>query len=80
MLKKILIGSLVVLSGFAVLRLNAAEQRAARAAAEGERYFEMRTYHANEGKLKALNSRFRDHTNALFQKHGMDIIGFWEPV
>jgi hypothetical protein len=80
MLRKIFIGSLVVLSGFAVLRLNAAEQSAAKAAAEGERFFEMRTYHANEGKLKALNDRFRNHTNALFQKHGMDIIGFWEPV
>ena len=41
------------------------------------RYFEMRTYHAAEGKMDALNKRFREHTNALFKKHGMDIIGFW---
>jgi hypothetical protein len=41
------------------------------------RYFEMRTYHAAEGKIDALNARFRDHTNKLFKKHGMDIIGFW---
>jgi len=81
MLKKILIASLVVFSGFAVLRLNAAEQKSARRAeAAGERYFEMRTYHANEGKMKALHARFRDHTNALFQKHGMEIVGFWVPV
>src|SRR5438045_634582 len=31
--------------------------------------FEMRTYTANEGKLDALQARFRDHTNALFLKH-----------
>ena len=41
------------------------------------RYFEMRTYHAAAGKMDALNARFRDHTNALFKKHGMEIIGFW---
>jgi len=41
------------------------------------RYFEMRTYTAEPGKMDALNARFRDHTNKLFKKHGMDIIGFW---
>jgi hypothetical protein len=42
------------------------------------RYFELRTYYAAAGKLDALNARFRDHTNKLFKKHGMEIIGFWE--
>jgi hypothetical protein len=41
------------------------------------RYFEMRTYHAAPGKMDALNTRFKEHTNKLFKKHGMDIIGFW---
>ena len=40
----------------------------------------MRTYYAAPGKLEALNARFRDHTCALFRKHGMEIIGFWMPV
>ena len=44
------------------------------------RVFELRTYHAAEGKMDALNARFRDHTNALFKKHGMEIIGFWQPT
>jgi hypothetical protein len=44
------------------------------------RYFEMRTYHAASGKMDALNARFREHTNALFKKHGMEIIGFWTDV
>jgi hypothetical protein len=44
------------------------------------RVFEMRIYYANPGKMTALHARFRDHTNKLFQKHGMTIIGFWSPI
>jgi hypothetical protein len=40
----------------------------------------MRTYYAAEGKVDALDARFRDHTNKLFQKHGMDLVGYWHPV
>jgi len=43
------------------------------------RLFELRTYTANEGKLDALNARFRDHTVKLFEKHGMTNIGYWKP-
>ncbi len=43
------------------------------------RVFELRTYHAAPGKMDALNARFRDHTCELFKKHGMTIIGFWNP-
>ena len=39
------------------------------------RCFELRTYTATPGKLDALNARFRDHTCALFRKHGMEIVG-----
>src|SRR5262245_32501199 len=46
----------------------------------GDRIFELRTYTAAPGKLDALNARFRDHTIALFKKHGMEVVGFWEPV
>jgi len=44
------------------------------------RVFEMRTYYPPPGKMKALHARFRDHTNKLFEKHGMTIIGFWNPL
>ena len=44
------------------------------------RFFEMRTYTANDGKLDALHARFRDHTNKLFVKHGMEIVGYWVPT
>jgi len=44
------------------------------------RIFELRTYHAAAGKFDALQDRFRNHTLALFEKHGFDVIGFWIPL
>ena len=43
------------------------------------RAFELRTYKAPSGKLANLNARFRDHTVALFSKHGMTQFGYWVP-
>lgn len=43
------------------------------------RIFEMRTYTTADGKLDDLHKRFRDHTNKLFVKHGMELIGYWTP-
>ncbi len=42
--------------------------------------YELRTYTTNEGKLDDLHARFRDHTMRLFVKHGMENIGYWEPI
>lgn len=42
--------------------------------------FEMRVYYAPEGKLENLLTRFRDHTTKLFEKHGMENIGYWVPI
>src|SRR3954463_15345722 len=66
----------LALGGLAMVKTTAtaAEEKKA------ERVFELRTYTAAEGKLDALNARFRDHTNKLFVKHGMEIIGFWTPT
>ena len=48
---------------------------------KGSRCFELRTYTVREGSsIDLLHSRFRDKTNALFKKHGMTIVGFWQPV
>lgn len=44
------------------------------------RLFEMRTYTTPEGKIGALDARFRDHTCALFEKHGMTNLGYYHPV
>ena len=48
--------------------------------AKDSRFFEMRTYHAAPGKLEALHARFRDFTNKLFVKHGMEMVGYWVPM
>jgi hypothetical protein len=43
------------------------------------RVFELRTYTSIDGKLENLLARFRDHTIKLFEKHGMQNIGYWVP-
>ena len=42
--------------------------------------FELREYHAYEGKLGDLLARFRDHTIAIFNRHGMQSIAYWTPL
>ena len=47
------------------------------------RCFELRTYTIRPegpGDLDLLHKRFREHTNRLFVKHGMTIVGFWHPT
>ena len=48
--------------------------------AEDTLLYELRTYTANEGKLDDLHNRFRNHTMALFEKHGMQNIAYWTPA
>jgi hypothetical protein len=62
-----------------VLPLLAAAGFALPVAADS-RCYELRIYHAHEGKLEALHTRFRDHTLRLFAKHGMTSIGCWVPA
>jgi NIPSNAP len=49
------------------------------AQAQAPKVFEMRTYTTNEGKLPALETRFRDHTIKFFNKYNMTSIGYWVP-
>jgi NIPSNAP len=52
----------------------------ARAAASASTVYELRVYHANEGKLDDLLKRFREHTMGLFEKHGMKNVAYWTPL
>lgn len=65
---------------FAITLCIAGSAATTRAEDKPARVFEMRTYYAAPGKMDDLHARFRDHTCALFKKHGMELIGFWEPV
>ncbi|MFT7652012.1 MAG: hypothetical protein ACI9UU_001119 [Candidatus Azotimanducaceae bacterium] len=53
---------------------------ASNATADEHNLYELRTYYANEGKIDALHSRFRDHTITLFEKHGIKNIAYWSPA
>jgi hypothetical protein len=44
------------------------------------RYYELRIYYCFPGKLDALIERFQNHTTKIFEKHGMENIGYWLPV
>lgn len=41
--------------------------------------FELRTYTTHEGKMGALHARFRNHTIAIFDRLGMQSVGYWTP-
>lgn len=44
------------------------------------RVFEMRTYTTAEGRLDALNARFRDHTMRLFEKYDIQNVAYFVPM
>ena len=39
--------------------------------------YELRTYYAVPGRMPNLLARFRDHTCALFEKNGIQNVGYW---
>ena len=47
-------------------------------AADDQPVYELRTYTTNEGKMAALHQRFRNHTMAIFEKHGMRNVAYWQ--
>lgn len=67
--------SLMMLAGISTFAMAADPQPK-----DGTRCYELRTYHAPEGKLDALDARFRDHTTGLFARHGMTSVAYWHPV
>ncbi len=45
-----------------------------------QKVYEMRTYHTNDGKFEALQTRFREHTNDIFERLGMKVVAYWVPT
>ena len=41
--------------------------------------YELRTYWAAPGKVEALHDRFRNVTQRIFDKHHMEVVGYWSP-
>jgi len=48
--------------------------------ATGTEVFELRAYTTYEGKLDELLKRFREHTTALFERHGIKNVAYWTPT
>jgi hypothetical protein len=71
--------SLLAALALPALALAAEQNTSDKSASTDQRVFELRTYYTNEGKLDDLHKRFRDHTNRIFKKHGIEIVGFWTP-
>jgi len=42
--------------------------------------YELRIYHASEGRFQHLIKRFREHTDRIFKKHGLKALGYWIPT
>lgn len=59
---------------------NLVQPSPALSAQSGGKVYELRTYTAAPGKLSDLESRFRDHTVRLFERHGMKNVGYWVPT
>lgn len=66
--------AIILLAGKTMPTANAEKK------AKPNRLFELRTYTTHPGKLDALHARFRDHTNSLFKKHGMELVAYWTPT
>jgi len=49
-------------------------------AQKGGPVYELRIYTTVEGKLDFELALFRDHIIKLFEKHGMESIGYWVPT
>lgn len=50
------------------------------ASKKGNRVFEMRTYTPAPDKYENIMARFRNHTTALFAKHGMTNVAYWTTI
>ena len=71
--------SLLATLAVSALALAAGQNTSEKSSSSDQRVFELRTYYTNAGKLDDLHKRFRDHTNRIFKKHGIEIVGFWTP-
>jgi hypothetical protein len=67
--------ALVSLVGATVLAADSSQTPAPQG-----KVFELRIYKTFPGKLDDLHKRFREHTCKLFQKHGIELVGFWVPA
>lgn len=44
------------------------------------KFYEVRIYYPTPGKYAEIVDRFRQYTTRIFEKHGMENIGYWTPT
>ncbi|HEY6414474.1 MAG TPA: NIPSNAP family protein [Edaphobacter sp.] len=64
----------------AAMMMSMAGANAQNAGASTPAVYELRIYHALDGRLDDLLRRFRDHTVALFTRHGLKSVAYWTPT
>lgn len=73
--------SLLIGTSFLFINANRTHESKSNASSvDSHKVFELRTYTTYDGKLVDLHKRFADHTMAIFEKHGMENIGYWTPM
>ncbi len=70
---------LLLLGTFAVAVLPALYLESTAAQPAKGKVYELRTYSVSPGRMPAMLKRFREHTTKLFEKHGMENVGYWTP-
>ena len=71
MFTKLIVATVVLSAGFAAGRVSQTPP---------SHIYELRIYTPGDGKLDALNARFRDHTRTIFDRHHMKSVGYWLPT
>ena len=73
-MKRIIVSALVLACGLLLVPESSEAQKLS------AQIYELRVYHTHPGKLDNLHARFKEHTNHLFVKHGMQLIAYWVPA
>lgn len=42
--------------------------------------YELRIYEILPGRMPVIDARFREHTLGFFERHGVEVVGFWHEV
>lgn len=71
----IILAASILFTGYAGIESNETQL-----SVDNHKVFELRTYTTHDGKLDDLHARFANHTIELFEKHGMENIGYWTPM
>ncbi|WP_020603477.1 NIPSNAP family protein [Spirosoma spitsbergense] len=77
----VLMGSLFLsISTFALPASMQPDKPSSSPAKPGSKLYEVRIYHPTPGKYAEIVDRFRQYTTKIFEKHGMENIGYWTPT